>query len=312
MKKLCISLIFLIFIGTLSCFLFTNKQNSNEIIMPFGSDLEYKAQIIANSGKRREYKLENLSSLMGPYELAEFIKKNDNNKIIYTPSNENIKTKEFSANFHSHTTNSDGSLTVTEYLDLASSYATPTHPFYLAITDHNNMETGKQIIDILQKNPEKYKNLKIAIGMEVFAVLPKKFLTTKDPIEIHIVCLGFDPYEPELNWVFKNRTGRRSNYSYRTYQDALELLSRKGLTGIAHPARYTAFPETISTKRLVNLLFNSYKKICKNRFHFTEGHYQSYTIEDTQIIEYIDEKATSLQINKSGGIDNHGKDFFKR
>jgi hypothetical protein len=50
-----------------------------------GEDYEYKKAIILDS-KSLTYKLENLRPLVGPKELEKFIRENDNNPQIYTPS----------------------------------------------------------------------------------------------------------------------------------------------------------------------------------------------------------------------------------
>ena len=277
------------------------------------SDLEYKDQIIRSSNIP-DLSLENLSPIVGPYELMNFITENSKNPDIYSPSDENIKNKVFQANFHSHTTNSDGSLTVQEMLDLAENYAQSIapKPFYLAITDHNKTKSGKDIVEILHKYPNKYKNLKLVLGMEVFSVMATKPPFLKNKIDIHLVTLAINPYDKDLNTIFFDYGYDKNNYSFRYFEDAIILLNQKGPVGIAHPARYISNYNIPNYKIYIIYLYQKYKYLTKNGFSFTEAYYQSYSNEKKEIIEFIKLVCDKFNINKSGSIDNHGKNFFKK
>lgn len=277
------------------------------------SDIEYKKQIIKQS-KLPELSVDDLASIVGPYELEEFIAKNSNNPQIYTPSKENIAKGVFQANLHSHTVNSDGKLTVQEMLDLANEYAKTISPkpFYLAVTDHNTLVSGKEIIEILDNNAEKYKNLKIIIGMEVFSVLePIEDILNRE-MEIHLVSLAINPYDNLLNKVFYIREFVHNNYSYRTLEHAIILLNKKGLVGIAHPARGVYPNKVKSYKRYVDYLYGKYKYLTRKSFSFSEAYYQSYGREKQEVIDYIINNSDTFGVKKSGSIDNHGKNLFKK
>ncbi len=277
------------------------------------SDLDYKNQIIKLS-KLPELTIEDLVSIVGPYELEEFISKNTNNPEVYTPSIENRENKVFQANFHSHTTKSDGKLTVQQMLDLANDYAKTIapKPFYIAITDHNTVNSGKEIVEILDKNPDKYKNLKIVIGMEVFSMVEPLKNLGNNRMDTHIVSLAINPYDKELNKVFYVQKFMHNNYSYRTFDNAIILLNKKGLVGLAHPARNVYSKNIPDYKDYISFLFERYKYLTVNSFSFVEAYYQSYKKEKPDVIKYINEKCIELDIKRSGGIDNHGNNLFQK
>lgn len=277
------------------------------------SDTEYKKQIIKQS-KLPNLTIDDLTSVVGPYELEEFIIKNTNNPQIYTPSQENREKGIFQANFHSHTKYSDGRATVEEMLDMANDYAKTIapKPFYIAITDHNTVNSGKHIVELLDKDPNKYKNLKIVLGMEVFSIIePIKDVLNSD-IEIHLVSLAINPYDKQLNKIFKINPYVHNNYSYRTFDNAIILLNLKGLVGIAHPARSVSSKRIPDYKKYINFLFERYTYLTANSFSFVEAYYQSYKREKSKVINYINDNCEVFGIKKSGSIDNHGRDLFNK
>lgn len=279
------------------------------------SDLQYKNELVQSSGVK-SYTVEKLYPIMGPYEIEEFIKENSDNFRIYTPSAWNIEKGIFQANFHAHTTNSDGKLSLVEYLDAAADYANKLEPkkFYIAITDHNTLKSAKDVIDILEKNPDKYRNLKIAIGLEVYSELgPKIPLVLKDIIHIHLVALGINPYDEELNQLFyQRRKGDKWNYFSYKFEDAISFMSKKGIIGIAHPARYIRYDNVIHYETYADYLLLKYRLTAPNAFKFSECYYQSYDVENPKIMDYINRHADIFKIKKIGDIDNHGTNLFEK
>lgn len=284
--------------------------SQNEIL-----DKDYKKKIIQDS-QNNTYSLENMYSIVGPTELKDFIQKNDKNASIYTPSKENIKKGIFRANFHIHTVNSDGAFSVQELLDQAAEYALTlkNKPFYLAITDHNTLEGTKTAVDIIQKNPKKYKNIKVILGMEVFSELETVPNITKRPIEIHVLSWALNPFDKELNKIFvKKNTFDKCNYSYRTFDDAILLLKRKGFVGIAHPIRHVTNDNLASSKNdYYNYMLNKYSKLNSGNILFAEGYYQSYTTkEEKESIKYVNAELKKKNIIRTGSTDAHGHSIFK-
>lgn len=292
------------------CFLNFNFLNSYHGI----NDLQYKKNIITESNNS-SYKLENMETIAGPEEIFNFIKKNDNSPEIYVPSKNNIEQHIFKANLHMHTVNSDGSLTVKELIDSANQYAQgmPKGYFYVAITDHNTVNGVKQAVDIIQKNPEKYKKLRIILGMEVFSVKPKDDKLLKAPIDIHILCWAINPYDKNLNKIFKKINPKdKYNYFYRTFEDGILLMQNYGIVGIAHPARYIDKNNIKSTKEIyINGLFDEYKNLNRGNVLFSEGYYQSYKKNiDKNFINYINIQCKRRHILRTGSLDTHGKYIF--
>ena len=118
--------------------------------------------------------------------------------------------------------------------------------------------------------------------------------------------------DEELNFVFRNQNNGKHNYSYRSFEDAIILLNKKGLVGIAHPARYVGEWNVPNYKIYFTYLYQRYKYLTRNGFSFSEAYYQSYSNEKQEIIEFIKIISRKFGVNSSGGIDNHGKNFFKK
>ena len=132
-------------------------------------DIEYKKAILQSSNNLF-YTLEALRPLMGPNELAEFIKTNDKNPQVYTPNIENVLSGKYRANLHMHTTMSDGIQTVEQRMDEAQNYAKNKIKdgyMVIAITDHNTTLGAKEVIKVLEKNKNKYNNIKVIPGIEI-------------------------------------------------------------------------------------------------------------------------------------------------
>lgn len=312
MKKYKFLIVFSLLFAVIICAFFCVPKNTYKQYIK--SDNEYK-ELLIKGANNKDYKIENLKSIAGPYEIEKFIKKNSDNIEIYSPTQWNIKNGIFRANFHAHTTNSDGKLTLVEYLDLAQDYANKIAPkkLYIAITDHNTTKSGKELVDILEKNPEKYKNLKIILGMEVYSEMgPNVPFVLKDIIHIHLVALGINPYDEELNYEFRKIRNDKWNYSSRSFEDAIKLMSKKGLIGVAHPARYIRYDNVIHYETYIDYLFLKYRLTAPYNLKFAEGYYQSYDAENPEIIGYIRRHSDLFKIKKIGDIDNHGKHFFEK
>ncbi|MBE7703292.1 MAG: hypothetical protein E7Z89_04495 [Cyanobacteria bacterium SIG28] len=316
-KNFLIALILTLLILFLSYFIYEHYRYS--VSSPL-EDYEYKRAIIAES-KDLSYRLENMRSLVGPNELEKFIKENDNNPQIYTPSEENLKNGVFQANLHMHTTNSDGSVSVEFLMNQAQIYAEKFlngKPFYLAITDHNTVLGAKDVIKVLQENPDKYKNVKVITGMEIFTEYKTSY--SEKPIEIHVLTWCINPYDKFLNKeFFKKDLKDKFNRIYpdRDFNDVIEYMSNLSIVGIAHPARYL---ERIEDKELyIKELFENYKSKNKNKIFFTEGYYQSYHLlfntqdnKTKDFLNYINKEAQRSNVIRTGSTDVHGYSIFKK
>lgn len=123
---------------------------------------------------------------------------------VIFPKNENVKSGKFAANFHLHTEYSDGKITVPELLEQASKYADERvklghkTPFYIAITDHDTVEGCKEAVNLILKDPEKYKNLRLVLGIEHTTVVNYADVIN-GPLDIHMISYGINPFNKELN-----------------------------------------------------------------------------------------------------------------
>lgn len=298
----------------------TTKQNTPD----YNQNDEYKQYEILDKAYKREiigkspsntYTLENMKSIVGPKELAAFISKNDMSPAIYTPSNDNTRNGTFRANFHIHTTNSDGTLTINELLDQAEAYAESIHKtFYLAITDHNTVEGLKTAVDIIQKNPQRYKNIRLVLGIEVFSSLPPNSSITRKPIDIHVLCWCINPYDYDLNTAFiKKNPADKYNFSYRTFDNAVSLLKSKGIVGIAHPMRYITNDALLVNKgAYFDYLINKYISLNWGNVLFSEGYYQSYTEDEKEWVNAVNAKFKQKGVIRTGSTDSHGRSIFQR
>ncbi len=294
-----------------------NQQPANNFSNFFIKDRAYKETIITNS-QNPNFTIDRMASILTPSEIKEFIRKNTNNPIIYSS-----KTKNFRANLHIHTLASDGYLSQQLLLNKAVSVAQATgNTVYIAITDHNTTEGAKKIVELLQANPEKYKNVKVMLGIEVFSEYINP--NTYSPVSIHVLCWGIDPYDPELNSIFyKKDKSDKWNYSYRTFESAIDLLSKKGIVGIAHPARYVEKKNLKTTyEDYYETLFNTYLQKTSQDTAFIEGYYQSYSgrpefknltqEEFINVLRTINRIATNKNIVKTGSYDSHGLSILSR
>ncbi len=310
------------FIIILTCFLFCLgigfffiNEKRYEITSPM-QDLEYKKSIIQKSGKIN-YKLKNLDSLVGPNELLTFIKENDEKPDTYTPSPYNIKNGIFHANLHCHSTKSDGVASVEFLLTQAEGFAQKNlngKPMYIAITDHNTVLGAKEVINVLQKNPNKYKHVKVIAGIEIFTGYKTKY--SPKPVEIHVLSWCINPYDKVLNKEFyKKNLKDKWNRTLpdRDFEEVISMMSEYGLVGIAHPARYLNHLEK-DKEAYIKELIKQYKKNNKNNIVFLEGYYQAYdsrTITNKSFLKFINDEAKKEKVYRTGSMDTHGYNITK-
>ena len=317
-KKILISIFSFIFL--LFIFLIYDVYLGRYAIPANMQDIEYKKAIIKDSHNLL-YRLENLQPVVGEEELTEFIKKNNNNKQIYIPSKENIINGIYQANLHMHTLNSDGNASVKERMDEAQNYAQhyiKNGYMYIAITDHNTINGAKEVVEILQKNPNKYKNIKIILGMEVFSRFNSKYYDK--PVEIHVLSWCLNPYDEFLNKEFYKAPNANKYNRYgqdRDFVKLIPMMSKYSLPGIAHPIRYT---NRIGENKFLYIeeLLKSYSEL-NTKPLFAEGYYQAYPKfyhpekikrEIIPYSKYLNKKLDEYNITKTGGTDSHSKTIF--
>lgn len=288
-------------------------------------DKKYKNEIISQSDIP-DLTLSDLDAIMGPCEIEQFIRNNDGNPKIYTPTEKNIKKGIYQANLHTHSTESDGSLPISERLDEAQKYAQLNNMvFYIATTDHNTVNGAKATLKALKKNPNKYKNVKIMLGLEVNSIYNLKD-KTKEQVDIHVLVLGINPYNKFLNEEFyktpeANPWNRpRKNPEFEDFDNVIKVMNNYGIVGVAHPARYIVQLGDKKYSYLAEML-KRYKSLTpKNKPAFVEGYYQSYAKnakvelkkEYKNILNFINKESRALGIIRNGGLDTHGTTIFEK
>jgi len=285
-------------------------------------DIEYKRTILKQS-HNITYTLEALRPIMGPDELSEFIKKNDNNPQIYTPNINNLSEGVYRANLHMHTTMSDGTPTVEDRLNAAQDYAQryiKDGYMLIAITDHNTVLGAKEVIKALEKNKRKYTKIKVIPGIEIYTEYHNSKVVS-EPVQIHVLTWCINPYDKFLNKEFykKNKKDKwNRKLPDRDFDWVIMTMSNYGITGPAHPARYTSYMKEKKYPYITEML-NRYSKLSKNIL-FTEGYYQSYKVTSTgahlgkeydKYINHINLEAKKLGIIRTGSTDAHGFSLYK-
>ena len=197
----------------------------------YAQDVAYRKQILRdmNLPETDYYKLR---SIVGAEEFDSIVKELSKDKENFLPgkkvfradkepifpNKENVETAKFAANLHLHTVYSDGTFTVPELMEQAAKYADVRSsklgdgkPFYLAITDHDTMEGCKEALGLVLNNPEKYKNLRLILGVENTVLTEhSQYLTA--PVETHMISYCINPFDKELaNYYNKYLQQNRKN-----------------------------------------------------------------------------------------------------
>lgn len=189
---------------------------------------------------------------------------------------------------------------------------------YIVITDHNTVNGAKEVVEVLQKNPNKYKNVKVILGMEVYSAYRTKYYYK--PVEIHVLNWCLNPYDKFLNKEFYK--GPKANAwnrygSDRDFDKLISTMSKYAIPGIAHPIRYT---NRIGKNKYMYMeeMLDRYSKLSKKPL-FAEGFYQVYPryysaeMIKNEIIPYskfVNKKLDDRGITKTGSTDSHSDIIF--
>ncbi len=145
-------------------------------MIEFPQDVAYRKQLLENAGldPKDYYKLR---SIIGIQELKSIMREFSEHEEFYSAgiNDENVKNATVRANMHIHTRASDGFFSTQELLDMAAEYANKAvqnpgsrkTPFVIGITDHDTADSAKEAIQIISKNPEKYKNLRVILELNL-------------------------------------------------------------------------------------------------------------------------------------------------
>lgn len=304
------------------------------------NDIQYRKKLLIETGinPAEFYKLR---SIIGSEELKDIVKELSDNKVAYSPGERNpycedisdshdlrnLKTGNFRANFHIHSNNSDGKMTVQEILDNANEYAnylkkTKNKPFYIAITDHNTVDGCKEAIDIIRKNPKKYENLRVVLGCELTLKMDSiGEYELKKPQTVHLLAMGVNPYDKILTeFLYELTDGNKNpmNTKKILFADAIKILTKQKFCSfaLAHPA----WPYLPNNMKKPESYINAIKKYiddfaqgAKDQALYVENYYQSYDgqiSQDKKLLKEITEETKRVGLYCGGGIDTHGTRIF--
>ena len=276
------------------CIKTESKSFGNRSLHPI--DFAYKKSL--QKGLLDSYgikcKIEDLKSVAGPIELRNIIK---NLKPFHYKISEN-----FRANFHIHTTASDGNLTPITFLEQCRDWANTIHKmgkdkedelpaFSASITDHDRVKSVKQTIALISQHPDDYKNFKFVSGCEFM------LRGYKEPYPaFEAVGLGFNPFDKKLEPLMKGFESKN------TISDVPKILASGGILSWAHP---------IVTPDKINDDFFTFLKA--NGIDGVEGNYQYCRWDE----EYVNKGKALLApfIEKykmfcTGGTDSHSRTIF--
>ena len=194
-------------------------------------DADYK-KTLAN-----EIKIENLSlldSVAGENELKFLLSKLDEQS--FSPGNRtdknkidtfdlsNIKKHKFCANLHVHTNASDGTAPVEELLEAALKIANDNAAFdgsgfLLSVTDHDTVENAQKALQIVVSDKEKYKNLKLVLGVEI-STTATEFLNQQKTLDIHTLLYCINPFEKRLTDFLQKKMKLKYELALKTHYPA--------------------------------------------------------------------------------------------
>ena len=238
-------------------------------------------------------KIQDLESIATPRELKDIINR--------LKPNQYEVGENFRANFHIHTTASDGSLTPQEFLEqccdwanhiLKSGKAKDGLPaFSAAVTDHDRIESVKKIIALISQNPDKYKNFKFVTGCEFL------FNGYKEPYTaFEAVGLGFNPFDKDIQHLMKGFESKNH------VSETAKVIKAGGILSWAHPI---IFPEKINS--------DFFKFLKEHKINGVEGNYQ-YSKWDKEYVNAVkpllNELISDFKMFVTGGTDSHRKTIF--
>ena len=304
----------------------------------FPKDVDYKKEILLYLG----YPMDNhlaLRSIVGPQEFGYVINKFDNNPDAYSAGEvtiensdktvlTNVMNKKYRANMHIHTLYSDGKMSVKELLDNSAKYANNIanyfennnikdyEPFTIAITDHNTTEGAKEAVKIIYDNPEKYKNLRVVLGIELSA---SEVDNSNKNRQVHILAQSINPFDDEMNAKLNKRIDEKHPFygSLGSIRDTISILESQPdcFVGYAHPLAHLspALPNEEKKDIVMDLLRRFYESSGGHR-QYVENYYQSYNDDfgnDEDSLKVIKDFSDEFNFPSVGGMDTHGNSIYK-
>lgn len=135
-----------------------------------------------------------------------------------------LKSGDFKANLHVHTTYSDGLMSVDEFLDNSVKLADKNFslknddlPLLVAITDHDCIDGAKEVLRKVSKNPQKFQNVRIVLGVEL-STITNQFDNLKKPLLIHTHMFCINPFDKDLNDFISRKSELKKQLAIETME----------------------------------------------------------------------------------------------
>lgn len=150
-----------------------NKKKAT--IIAASSLLLTGAMLLANYNRTKIIKkpIEKLTEEIIPQNKEKFLNFCKSMKMEnYVANEENIKNKIFRVDLHSHSNHSDGWGNVSDILNQVATYANEVYQktgkkFTFALTDHDRISGIREANEIINNNPDKFKNVNFIPGVEL-------------------------------------------------------------------------------------------------------------------------------------------------
>lgn len=164
----------------------------NERKINYPEDWEYRSSLAENAGCNPE----DLISVIGPQELCDRAKMFVFEDFCVGKDLKNTTNGKFKVNMHAHTLDSDGKMSVDNFLDQVLEYASTLDetPFLFAITNHDVVNDSKRVIEIIGENPELFKNTLFVPGVELSAQYSNELFFDM-PVSLELLNYCIDPYD---------------------------------------------------------------------------------------------------------------------
>lgn len=293
-----------------------NLKASNYAYM---EDIGYKKDIVKSSKK---YSLKQLAFLMGPQELKQYITKYDDDYLNYAygqynpPAGTYTKQKLMRANLNIHTMLTDGHMEIPAILEQAAQYGDivasnfPNQKYIIAISDLDSVDYAPIVIETINANPEKYKNLRVVFGIEISTNLEANDYIN-EVSKVNILALCINPFESEILKYFPNKSLFSSGETDgHDFDEMVSMLNSQTHTiyGIARPLKEFAY---ISDKQnYIKNLFKYY--ITQNEgFKFVESYYDPYTYSSAPEVLQMKQTVDDLKLHKVGSLSDYGDNLFE-
>ncbi len=201
-------------------------EKRNEL---FPKDAQYREKLAHALGIKNS---KDLSAVTGEEELKAILA-NVQKRYFHSPKeigHEFYFDDGYRINLHLHTNYSDGLMSVEETLDKAQDYAEKSgKPFVFAISDHDNIESTKEAIEIIAKNPQKYDQILFVPAVEMNTKYQNKKITRKDlpnhAFQMETVGYCFNPFDKEINDFINTKKAQNEKY----VAQIIESFKKEGL-----------------------------------------------------------------------------------